>query len=629
MENLTETSIKLSSDDYGFDLTEKIGNALIDENFYLKIADESVYRFFGEFAIFPITKNIHPDFKEKFIEKVKTLAVGGKDFIILKLRHTESIPRSTNLDENYVITEDQYIYSVIFMEKSFAKANDYNFVNLEIYDILYLREATKAFSDTDNKYSHILELSDDLYFEYKSSTKVLSIFKIKSESEDSIFAGSVDELYNHLRPLNESSDTMLNSLEELAADIKNFSSNFFHIIKTNLVNKTKDVEKVSVKGVSFAQGQDEKVCLGIIKNSHTITSSDLDFLENRANIDSLTGLLNKKAMNNSIYSIMKKGTVESLSVIMMDIDYFKDINDTYGHMFGDEVLVSVSNILKEVVGKRGIIGRVGGDEFLIAIENVTELNELRSILKSIRSKIEWVCLGQVKISTSLGSATYPKDTTDFETLLKLADKCLYIAKEKGRNRFIIYEPDKHGTLSEISPNSKAITMMPKVSLEQKSDHICHMIDMLQNGEFSFDVIKDVAASLKDYYSFDKCLIFFGDNLEPIYKSKNITIDDLKLADLLDGYKHIFDNRNMLVVGNYISVETKNTDLYKFMHKTKNMSSIQYLIKDDADYVKGLISISTYKRANKWSEIDINYLSIIFTLISKALLNKYSEWFIFI
>ncbi len=604
MENINDSAIK-------------IGNALIDDDYYLKIADESVYRFFGEFAIFPIIKNIHPSSVEDFIEKINSLPVGECDYMILKLRNTSNIPRSTNLDENYKISEEQYIPVIIFMEKGFASAKNLDLINIEIYHILYLRKCVKNLDDVIDRYTSLLKLSEDLYFEYTSLSNEISVFKFKDSQEEIRFKGSLESFRKRLAVKDRENDEDSKTLNKLIADIENFSNNFFYVLETSVLSETNSLEKISIKGITINKNKNNKVVIGVIKDSSAISSSDLEFIKNQVNLDSLTGLLNKKAVTDSINLKFKSSDIKSLSLVMMDIDYFKDINDNYGHMFGDEVLTTVANTLKEVVGERGIIGRVGGDEFLIAIENLCDINELRSVLKSIRSKIEWSYSGQIKITTSLGCATYPNDADNYETLLKLADKCLYIAKEKGRNRFIIYKKEIHGGLDGVGLSSRAISMAPKVSIAKKSEHICKIIEVLARNSSVVENVAEAAGSLKDYYSFDKCAIFFGDDLKPIY-TLNTTEDDLKMVSILDSYKDIFDDNNMLSIGNYISVEAKNIELYKLLRDTKNYSIIQYLIRNSNNCIKGLISMSTYNHTNKWSEVDINYFTIIFKLISKTL-----------
>lgn len=596
----------------------KIGSALMGSDFYLKIADESVYHFLGEYDIFPITKNIHPDYKDDFIKKATNLPVGGKDFMFLRLRNTSNIHRKSGRDCDEEIPECQYVPVIIFMEKGFANTKNTNYVNIEIYHVEYLHQCAKNLDDAIDKFHCFFGLSGDLYFEYSSSSEKVVLSRYKNGKNSVEEFDCAQDFLKRLNP--DGIDINPVDFDKLLYDIENFSNNFFHIFNSNILSETGDYEKVSIKGISVNKYSNEKNVYGVIKNSGFMAQSDIEFLENMSNIDSLTGLLNKKAVTNAIKLRLKSDKVSTLALIMMDIDYFKDINDTYGHMFGDEVLLTVSQTLKNVVGDRGVIGRIGGDEFLLAVENIDTSSEsdIRSILRSIRSKIEWSYSGKIKITTSLGSAMWPTDADNYETLLKLADKCLYIAKEKGRNRFIIYKKEKHGSLSYVDLNSKAISIMPNITTTQKSEHICSIIDLLaaSDKETILDNITKMADTLSKYYLFDKCMIFYGDDFKNIY-SYNATDEDMKIISILDKYEYLFNDRNMLTVGNYISMESKNIDLYNFFYDTKNHSSIQYLIKENG-FVKGLIFISTYGHSNKWSEVDTNYLAIIFSILSNSL-----------
>ena len=126
-------------------------------------------------------------------------------------------------------------------------------------------------------------------------------------------------------------------------------------------------------------------------------------------------------------------------------------------MFGDEVLSRVSEIIRSDLNARGVAGRFGGDEFMILFENVKSEQELRLILKTITKNIQWAFADkEVSVTTSWGIAKYPEDGSSLEELFKIADKALYIAKAKGKNRYIIYDERKHGNIvtdREIQQNS--------------------------------------------------------------------------------------------------------------------------------------------------------------------------------
>jgi len=161
-------------------------------------------------------------------------------------------------------------------------------------------------------------------------------------------------------------------------------------------------------------------------------------LEYRAKHDPLTRLYNRIELEKHFQSelIRAKRYQHNLSIFMIDIDHFKQINDTSGHHFGDQVLIQFSNLMKETVRSTDYVARYGGEEFIIILHE-TDLNEAEELAERLRIKTEnKVFKTTYKTSTitiSIGIASYPKDANSFDELLKLADSAMYQAKNCGRN----------------------------------------------------------------------------------------------------------------------------------------------------------------------------------------------------
>ncbi len=163
-------------------------------------------------------------------------------------------------------------------------------------------------------------------------------------------------------------------------------------------------------------------------------------LQNMAMTDFLTGLPNRRnaliRLQNLVAEVKRYG--EPLSCIMVDIDHFKKINDTYGHDNGDIVLQKLSEILEEKARSYDMVSRWGGEEFLIISarsdnEDTFQLAErLRKAVAKTTIKIQETV--DITLTISLGVASWSSDYQDAEQLLKEADKCLYQAKANGRNR---------------------------------------------------------------------------------------------------------------------------------------------------------------------------------------------------
>lgn len=160
----------------------------------------------------------------------------------------------------------------------------------------------------------------------------------------------------------------------------------------------------------------------------------------QAYYDALTGLANRIQLEHHVNSLItsSKRYHDRFAIIFMDLDKFKMINDIHGHQMGDEVLMTVSERLLNAVRKSDLVGRLGGDEFVIIVTSITTDGALAQladkIIKSIGEPIK-IKDKDFNISASLGISIYPEDGKDYNTLLKKADKALYLSKENGRNQY--------------------------------------------------------------------------------------------------------------------------------------------------------------------------------------------------
>lgn len=161
--------------------------------------------------------------------------------------------------------------------------------------------------------------------------------------------------------------------------------------------------------------------------------------------DSLTGLFNHRIFQEKISEYLKRNL--PFTLILIDVDHFKKINDTYGHPFGDRVLVRIAEILKEESERQGFAARYGGEEFALIIDGSKEYAQYR--VDEIRRKIEkeefYTDEGErVYVTCSLGLASFPVDARDRTSLIERADRALYIAKRSGRNRVISWAQEEMG-----------------------------------------------------------------------------------------------------------------------------------------------------------------------------------------
>lgn len=159
--------------------------------------------------------------------------------------------------------------------------------------------------------------------------------------------------------------------------------------------------------------------------------------------DGLTMLLTRDAGQKTIESMISSGEVKSGSLVMMDLDDFKTVNDTYGHPAGDIVLSAVGEALRQSFRETDILVRFGGDEYMLFLPDISEEEEARVCMEKIRDRLMSITMiSGYKQTASFGVALYPKHGDTFEELFARADKALYAAKWRGKDTACIYHKKK-------------------------------------------------------------------------------------------------------------------------------------------------------------------------------------------
>lgn len=260
-------------------------------------------------------------------------------------------------------------------------------------------------------------------------------------------------------------------------------------------------------------------------NFATFSCRDIDLrkkneeiINNMSLTDPLTGLKNRRFLDGVIEKEMARSTRYNLkmSIVIIDLDFFKHINDTYGHPAGDSVLVRVSKVISETIRSSDIPARLGGEEFLILLPD-TSLYGAFSVAEKIRKNIEAVSHPEATFVTASFGVAERYENESVNDLYKRADNALYLAKERGRNRVAVFEivdekpvtyirinwrpsmacgekniDNQHMMLFEIANNliSAALTKASKEEVSEKLDmllsHIKEHFDYEEKAQREID-----------------------------------------------------------------------------------------------------------------------------------------------
>ncbi len=196
---------------------------------------------------------------------------------------------------------------------------------------------------------------------------------------------------------------------------------------------------------------DDKNCIGIVESERDVTKhikaqekllQEKKSLHHKAHYDLMTGLANRALFNDRLQqSILRaKRQNSKIALFFIDLDKFKYVNDTYGHEIGDEVLQHVGKLMKSIVREEDAVARIGGDEFSIIIENLSNTDSAIKLGEKVIDALEVPIKHKdylLNISASIGISIYPDNSTSYDTLLKYADIAMYEVKQKGK-RVLLY-----------------------------------------------------------------------------------------------------------------------------------------------------------------------------------------------
>lgn len=364
---------------------------------------------------------------------------------------------------------------------------------------------------------------------------------------------------------------------------------------------------------------------GIILNIDEDKRHQQSLIE-QARQDSLTGLLNKAASKSKIDEMLKQQSVGILFII--DLDDFKGVNDRFGHLCGDAVLTDVAHILQHLFRTQDVVGRIGGDEFLVFLPELPVLKaeekaqEMISALRSITFHH-----GEEHISCSIGGAAFPRDAVDFYNLYQCADQALYHVKTNCRGGCAVYTTNM---FTETVSNGIARTAVNTV-IESEGDSVneqlakysfqmlYHAIDVktavnqiLEIVGKAYDVSRAyIFESSKDGLTCSNTFEWCGKDVTPEMNR----LQNLSYKDDLDNY---LDNFNENGIFYCKDIKELRSAVYDILATQDIRSVLQCAIMDDGQF-KGYVGFDECRENRYWTKEQVESLTLISNVLSTFLL----------
>lgn len=549
----------------------------------------NMQNFLGNNLMYSLYKIVHPDDEAK----VRIMVENGKN-----AGDAAEIVRLMNGDEKY----ERFIFKIKYDAK--AAAFDVEFVNAdeceEILNILNSHVASlRAFLTVEN----------NILFQYDSITGTFKVFWVSDKIDVTFYEMPFDVWQEQMVSLGyiegEENLAVFHSMCSQIKELKQGSNYTFH---GKIISKG---ERVDVNRIKFMAVGDENGNVKVVGRWNLVNEQSDEPMEDfcaESYLDPLTELLNKKTITQYAKDMLDDRNNSRVALAMFDLDNFKLVNDTYGHMFGDEVLKKVGKIIKDAVSGVAVAGRMGGDEFFLVFKDYVDELHLRNVLRTIKINIAAYFkgkIGDIPLSCSVGASRSDIDSRDYHRLFKVADKALYIAKQKGKNRYIIYKTELHGEF-KFDENESQVEMKSDYYDEADIHDVSRWIKkVIVNGKAEINpLLEHMAVS----FHFDRIGIYLnsGERCEYEYRKPGIMPGNGAMIQNRK-YLEMFKNE-MLLIENMNTLEYGTPDVYAQFKAIETKSTMQVLIRDLKDEVVGVVSFDSCRAFVTYPKKVIEYVN---------------------
>lgn len=465
-----------------------------------------------------------------------------------------------------------------------------------------------------NDKNRLLELCVDYIFVYDPSKSSVVIYSSSINIPEVV-------TYNPRKTINKLKENVPESdyeaIDEFVISVKNGVRKFELVLDNDILKKDPAIKYTQIKGASIYKDGKFSYSVGYIRQG----TSKMDKVKKSNEIDTFTGLLAKNEIINVAVRSIDIERRESVSLVIIDIDCFKRVNDTFGHLVGDEIIKGIAAIIEKEVGNRGIVGRFGGDEFFVVFFGICDMERCREVLRGIKSTVNatYATKGENKphATVSMGCASFPKDADNYEDVFTLADFALYRAKEKGRNRYVIYDKEKHGTLDEIKNSETIGGRINNRGSMSLGDILCTIADKVYNTKDYF--IEDILEDFSDNMEIERIVIYVG---QP-YCAKYMVGEKIpdknewnKIGKYLsyDEFMNEYDG-DILKINNIDTFFSKSQSAQRLLKKYNVLSLLQIKFKDK-NGIDCILSLEAVNKTYAWNDNNMYIYRLMAKLLSE-------------
>lgn len=358
-----------------------------------------------------------------------------KDVLLLREQLREANGTDTCVKQSLQLTTKEGKKLYTSCEANTSHRNDGDYFLCSITDITEMREMQMRLREEQRRFRNAMRSTGDVVYEYFIADDKMIIYDSANNNDL-----NKDEVWFELE--NFSSVAVENGYvhnEDIMLLYPLWKGKEYKSMEIRMLSGKKSKEYIWVEFLGSLVLDDEGkpyMSIGVIRNINESKQKTL-LWKKKAERDSLTGLYNNNAVRAQIEAYLDEGGKEKTNaLVVVDLDDFKMVNDTYGHRFGDKVIKEVADMLTDCFGEDDIIGRIGGDEYLVFCRDMLEMTVIKERLANLFDCFANNPIGlkdRYVVKASVGVAISPQDGTTYKKLFDKADQNLYKIKRSGKN----------------------------------------------------------------------------------------------------------------------------------------------------------------------------------------------------
>ncbi len=485
-------------------------------------------------------------------------------------------------------------------------------------DISKRKQMESELSELRNLYMRAISSSDEMIFDYNIDTDMFMYYKLTEEN--GVIVNSPNVRVDFLKNLSSSRDVYPDDLVYFYDLCRETLNHPFDIRFRRSNQKPGEYTRMRVHASveKSLTGRPSKI-IGTIRPIEDIKdNSDKSGFNEK---DELTGIMNRTTARKHIEEFLLSSSVDSpYALLILDIKGFKNINDTLGHIFGDNVLIQVADTIIENIGRNDIVGRLGGDEFIIFIKNIGE-SAIVAICDKIRREICNIYVGEdAKIDVCIGAILEQDHSITCQELIQTADAALFELITKGGTglniaKEIVTKPAELKLSYVADMNLRSV---PKNTEKRLSELIFELLEQAKDIDKALDTVLALVGEKKDL---SRITMFRRDGSELCitrqwisrgFAAKNPEETSLYL-EFQNKMKENFEEDGMGII-NSDSVMRFNPDKARIM-LSEGAKSIMYCNMMEFGEVVGVIAFVDCVNEREWSSIDYKAFRTITRMIS--------------